>query len=68
MSCHKVNKKESDRRQKEAQLVNYIEMERLKPRDSAIKAFRHKPYSIGGEHSGLDRQGFEESQDRKNGQ
>lgn len=30
------------------------------PQESAIEAFRRKPYEIGGVHNGLDGQGTEE--------
>ncbi len=55
------DKKDADRHIKAAQRLSYDEMEKTKPRKSAIAAFRHKPYGMGGVHSELGRQGIEKA-------
>lgn len=37
---------EKRRRQNVAQRMNYTDMEKVKPRKTAVEAFKRKPYSI----------------------
>ena len=50
----------SRRNTKIARAAVYAKMEQLKPREVAVKAFKHKPYGIGGVQNELGRQGTEE--------
>lgn len=63
--CDQKDRKNADRNIKNARAAAYTEMERDKPRNSAVRAFRHKPYEMRGVHSELGRQSIEKAQRRR---
>lgn len=46
MRLDSKEKANNDRNARIAQLASYNEMERVKPREKAIEAFKRKPYSV----------------------
>lgn len=53
------DKKQIERYKKVVKYVVYEDMEKSKPKKTAVAAFKHKPYEIGGVQNELGEQSIE---------